>query len=67
MTTTLQGLEEGRILSTFISQGESSHLGEVFERLKAYGPWGAQACYAHLVLFDEARPCLALLTRLFVH
>ena len=52
---------------TFIPQGEPSHLGEVFEGLKADGSSGAQAGDAHLVLFDEARSRLTLFSRLFVY
>lgn len=52
---------------TFVPQGEATHLREVFECLEADGPGGSEASDAHLVLFDEARSCLALLTRLLVH
>lgn len=52
---------------TFVSQGEPTHLREVFECLEADGPSGSEAGDANLVLFDEARPRLALLTRLLVH
>lgn len=62
----LQNLTDGDGL-TFVPQGEPSHLGEVFKGLKADGSSGAQAGDAHLVLFDEARSRLTLLSWLFVY
>lgn len=55
------------VILTFIPQSEAAHLREVFECLEADGPGSSEASDAHLVLFDEARPRLALLACLLVH
>jgi len=52
---------------TFISQGKSTHLWKIFERLYAdHSSENFEPDDGDLVLFDKSWPCLTLLVRLFV-